>query len=134
MALAVADAVKRVVPQRRAAVHSVNRVFVERAVADEFIGRLTERAAKLIVATPGRSRARPRPATTREGHGPGGGHVADGGPGERTSAPAGSGQRAAIWIRGWFYRPTVVVGGADLRMANEETFGPAVPVIVVDDP
>ena len=29
--------------------------------------------------------------------------------------------------------PTVVVGDMTLRMAHEETFGPVVPIVVVDD-
>ena len=34
---------------------------------------------------------------------------------------------------GLFYLPTVVVGGEDLVMLREETFGPVAPILVVDD-
>jgi succinate-semialdehyde dehydrogenase / glutarate-semialdehyde dehydrogenase len=134
MALAVADGVKRSFRNAGQLCNSVNRVFVERAVADEFIDRLTERAAKLSV---GHGLADPEPdlgpLTTREGLARVESHVADARArgadirigGERASGGALDG--------GWFYRPTIVVGGPDLRMATEETFGPVVPVIVVDD-
>ena len=35
--------------------------------------------------------------------------------------------------RGFFYLPTVVLGDVTLRMTQEETFGPVVPIVIVDD-
>ena len=97
MELAVADGVKRSFRNAGQLCNSVNRVFVERAVADEFIGRLTERAAKLIV---GHGLADPEPdlgpLTTSEGLARVEAHVADaraGGSGHPHRR--GAGQRAA---------------------------------------
>jgi succinate-semialdehyde dehydrogenase / glutarate-semialdehyde dehydrogenase len=134
MALAVADGVKRSFRNAGQLCNSVNRVFVERAVADEFIGRLTQRAAQLSVG-PGLADPEPDlgPLTTREGLARVEAHVADAlarGAEIRTGGKRASG---GDLDGGWFYQPTVVVGGPDLRMASEETFGPVVPVIVVDD-
>jgi len=134
MALAVADGVKRSFRNAGQLCNSVNRVFVERAVADEFIGRLTEQAAKLSV---GHGLADPEPdlgpLTTREGLARVEAHVADARARGADICTGGERATGGDLDRGWFYRPTVVVGGADLRMATEETFGPVVPVIVVDD-
>jgi succinate-semialdehyde dehydrogenase/glutarate-semialdehyde dehydrogenase len=134
MDLAVADAAKRSFRNAGQLCNSVNRVFVERAVADEFTGRLTERAAKLVV---GHGLADPEPdlgpLTTPEGLARVEAHVADARARGADICTGGERATGGDLDRGWFYRPTVVVGGADLRMATEETFGPVVPIIVVDD-
>ena len=134
MGLAVADGVKRSFRNAGQLCNSVNRVFVERAVANEFIDRLTERAAKLIV---GHGLADPEPdlgpLTTPEGLSRVEAHVADARARGADICTGGERATGGDLDGGRFYRPTVVVGGADLRMATEETFGPVVPVIVVDD-
>jgi acyl-CoA reductase-like NAD-dependent aldehyde dehydrogenase len=134
MALAVDDGVKRSFRNAGQLCNSVNRVFVERAVADEFIGRLTEQAAELSV---GHGLADPEPdlgpLTTREGLARVEAHVADARARGADICTGGARATGGDLDRGWFYQPTIVVGGADLRMVTEETFGPVVPVIVVDD-
>jgi succinate-semialdehyde dehydrogenase / glutarate-semialdehyde dehydrogenase len=132
--LAVADGVKRSFRNAGQLCNSVNRVFVHRAVAGEFIGAFTAKAARLSL---GHGLADPEPdmgpLTTREGMARVEEHVADAR--ARGADILTGGERAGgdLLDKGLFYQPTVVVGDAELRMAREETFGPVAPVIVVDD-
>jgi succinate-semialdehyde dehydrogenase / glutarate-semialdehyde dehydrogenase len=132
--LAVADAVKRSFRNAGQLCNSVNRVFVQRAVAEEFTTRVAERAGRMIL---GHGLADPEPdlgpLTTPEGLARVEAHVADArarGAEIRTGGGRASDGELAS---GLFYQPTVVVGDTELLMAREETFGPVVPVIVVQD-
>jgi succinate-semialdehyde dehydrogenase / glutarate-semialdehyde dehydrogenase len=134
--LAVADAVKRSFRNAGQLCNSVNRVFVQRSVAEQFTDRVAERAARLTL---GHGLADPEPdlgpLTTAIGLARVEAHVAD----ARTRGAeirTGGGRPAdGKLASGLFYQPTVVVvgGGGELLMAREETFGPVVPVIVVED-
>jgi succinate-semialdehyde dehydrogenase/glutarate-semialdehyde dehydrogenase len=132
--LAVADCVKRSFRNAGQLCNSVNRVFVHRAVADKFISAFTAKAAKLSL---GHGLAEPEPdlgpLTTREGLARVEEHVADARARGADVLTGGERARGGELDGGLFYRPTVVVGDAGLRMAREETFGPVAPVIVVDD-
>ena len=132
--LAVADGVKRSFRNAGQLCNSVNRIFVERRVAGEFIDRFAAQAAKLVVG-PGLDQPEPDvgPLTSAATLERVEQHVADA---RRTGAEilAGGarpdGERTS---RGFYYLPTVAVGGEDMVMLRQETFGPVAPILVVDD-
>jgi succinate-semialdehyde dehydrogenase / glutarate-semialdehyde dehydrogenase len=130
--LAVPDGVKRSFRNAGQLCNSVNRIFVVRSVADEFIERFTAQAAKLVT---GPGSADPEPdvgplsnaRTLRRVEQ----HVADAR--QHGAQVLTGGMRAEHLGNGFFYLPTVVVGGEDMVMLREETFGPVAPILVVDD-
>ena len=134
MDLAVADGVKRSFRNAGQLCNSVNRIFVVRPAAEEFIERFTAQTTKLVV---GSGLDDPEPdvgplsnaatlARVEE-------HVADA---RRTGAEVltgGSRPEDQRTRDGFYYLPTVVVGGPDMVMLHEETFGPVAPIVVVSD-
>ena len=134
MGLAVADGVKRSFRNAGQLCNSVNRIFVVRSVADEFVTRFAAQAAKLTV---GPGLARPEPdvgplssAATREQVER---HVADARRRGGEVLVGGTRPDDERLRDGFYYLPTVVVGGEDLVMFREETFGPVAPILVVED-
>lgn len=134
MDLAVADGVKRSFRNAGQLCNSVNRFFVVRSVADEFVTRFAAQAAKLTV---GPGLARPEPdvgplssAATRERVER---HVADASRRGGEVLVGGTRPDDERLRDGFYYLPTVVVGGEDLVMFREETFGPVAPILVVED-
>jgi len=131
---AVADGVKRAFRNAGQLCNSVNRIFVERPVADAFISAFTEKAAAMTL---GHGLADPEPSlgplTTRDGLARVEDHVADARAKGAEILTGGARPGGNGLDRGFFYQPTVVVGGTDLRMAREETFGPVAPIVIVDD-
>lgn len=134
MDMAVADGVKRSFRNAGQLCNSVNRVFVHRSVAGEFVDRFAEKAGMLTL---GHGLGDPEPdlgpLTTPEGLTRVEEHVADARERGADILTGGGRARDGELGRGFFYPPTVVVGNAGLRMAREETFGPVTPIIVVDD-
>jgi acyl-CoA reductase-like NAD-dependent aldehyde dehydrogenase len=134
MDLAVADGVKRSFRNAGQLCNSVNRIFVVRSVADEFVTRFAAQAAKLTV---GPGLADPEPdvgplssAATRERVEQ---HVADARRCGGEVLVGGTRPDDERLRYGFYYLPTVVVGGEDLVMLREETFGPVAPILVVED-
>jgi succinate-semialdehyde dehydrogenase / glutarate-semialdehyde dehydrogenase len=134
MDLAVADGVKRSFRNAGQLCNSVNRIFVVRAVADEFVTRFAAQAAKLVV---GPGLGDPEPDV-----GPLSGaavmerverHVADARSRGGEVLVGGGRPEDERLSGGFYYLPTVVVGGEDMVMLREETFGPVAPILVVDD-
>jgi acyl-CoA reductase-like NAD-dependent aldehyde dehydrogenase len=132
--LAVTDGVKRAFRNAGQLCNSVNRLFVERAVADEFIERFVERAAALTVG-PGLADPEPDvgPLTTQKVRQRVEAHVEEARNDGANILTGGERPQDERLADGFFYMPTVVLGDATLRMAREETFGPVVPIVVVDD-
>jgi succinate-semialdehyde dehydrogenase / glutarate-semialdehyde dehydrogenase len=142
MDLAVADGVKRSFRNAGQLCNSVNRIFVVRSAASEFVDRFVTRAAKLV-AGPGLGEPEPdlgplSNARTRDRVEQ---HVADA---RQRGAQVllGGGRPEGAHLRdGFYYLPTVVLGGEDGRddgsdgmaMLREETFGPVAPILVVED-
>jgi succinate-semialdehyde dehydrogenase / glutarate-semialdehyde dehydrogenase len=129
---AVADAVKRSFRNAGQLCNSVNRIFVDRTVVDEFVTKFAAAAGKLAVGAGmddpdvgplsnerGRARVEEQVDDARRR----GADVLVGG--RRPEDPALS--------RGFYYLPTVVVGGDGMAMLCQETFGPVAPVVVVGD-
>jgi acyl-CoA reductase-like NAD-dependent aldehyde dehydrogenase len=110
---------------------AIKRVFVFEAVADEVIEAIAAKAAKLRIGVgsePGSQigplhSERQREALERQIADSGGEVLAGGG---RPHDPA--------LANGWFHEPTVVLEpGRDSPMAQEEVFGPALPIWRVRD-
>lgn len=105
-----------------------SRLYVERAVLDDFVRRFVAGAEALQVGDPLQPGTRVGPLSSYEHfekvsgyladlHEHNGGEVLTGGVGE-----------------GWIVRPTVVVGApADARICREEVFGPVVTIAPFDD-
>jgi succinate-semialdehyde dehydrogenase / glutarate-semialdehyde dehydrogenase len=130
--LAVPDGVKRSFRNAGQLCNSVNRIFVVRSVAEEFTERFTAQAAKLVTG-PGYADPEPDvgPLTNARTLHRVEQHVADAR--QRGAQVLLGGTRADDLGDGFFYPPTVVVGGEDMLMLREETFGPVAPILVVDD-
>jgi acyl-CoA reductase-like NAD-dependent aldehyde dehydrogenase len=110
---------------------AIKRVYVFESVADEVLEAIAAKAAKLrigIGSEPGSQigplhSERQREALERQIAGSGGEVLAGGG---RPDDPA--------LANGWFHEPTVVLEpGHDSPMAQEEVFGPALPIWRVRD-
>jgi succinate-semialdehyde dehydrogenase / glutarate-semialdehyde dehydrogenase len=134
MDLAVADGVKRSFRNAGQLCNSVNRIFVVRSVADEFTSKFAAQAAKLVVG-PGLGNPEPdlgplSSAGTRERVEQ---HVADARAQGGEVLVGGTRPEDERLRDGFYYLPTVVVGGEDMVMLREETFGPVAPILVVED-
>jgi acyl-CoA reductase-like NAD-dependent aldehyde dehydrogenase len=107
---------------------SVERVYVEAAVAEEFTRRVVEHTRSLRLGDPSRAEVEVGPLTLERQRRLVQEHVADAvSRGARVltggEAPAG---------RGWFYPPTVLAGvDHSMRIMREETFGPVLPIMAV---
>jgi acyl-CoA reductase-like NAD-dependent aldehyde dehydrogenase len=108
---------------------SVERVYVEKPVAEEFLRRVVEETKALRLGDPAQADVELGPMTMERQRRIVEDHVADavargaqvltGG-----ATPAGP---------GWFYPPTVLTGvDHTMRIMREETFGPVLPVMAVD--
>jgi succinate-semialdehyde dehydrogenase/glutarate-semialdehyde dehydrogenase len=109
---------------------SVERVYVERAVAESFLARVVEHTKALRVGDPAAGEVDVGPLTLERQRTIVHEHVAD---------AVARGARALTGGRplpgpGWFYPPTVLAGvDHTMRVMREETFGPVLPVMVVED-
>jgi succinate-semialdehyde dehydrogenase / glutarate-semialdehyde dehydrogenase len=129
---AVADAVRRSFRNAGQLCNSVNRIFVERVVLDEFVDKFAAAAEKLVVGA-GLDDPDVGPLSNERGRARVEEHVDDA---RRRGADVLVGGRRPenpAFSRGFYYLPTVVVGGDDMAMVCQETFGPVAPVVVVDD-
>jgi acyl-CoA reductase-like NAD-dependent aldehyde dehydrogenase len=107
---------------------SVERVYVEKPVAEEFLRRVVEETKALRLGDPAQADVELGPMTMERQRRIVEDHVADavargaqvltGG-----ATPAGP---------GWFYPPTVLTGvDHTMRIMREETFGPVLPIMAV---
>jgi succinate-semialdehyde dehydrogenase/glutarate-semialdehyde dehydrogenase len=109
---------------------SVERVYVERAVAEPFLARVVEHAKGLRVGDPATGEVDVGPLTLERQRSLVHEHVSD---------AVARGARVLTGGRprpgpGWFYPPTVLADvDHDMRIMREETFGPVLPVMVVED-
>ncbi|MCI0573598.1 MAG: aldehyde dehydrogenase family protein, partial [Myxococcaceae bacterium] len=107
---------------------SVERVYVEEAVAAPFIERVVEHTRSLRVGDPVKAEVDMGPLTMERQRQIVQEHVADAvARGARVltggETPPGP---------GWFYPPTVLTGVThDMRVMREETFGPLLPIMAV---
>jgi succinate-semialdehyde dehydrogenase/glutarate-semialdehyde dehydrogenase len=108
---------------------SVERVYVVKDVAEEFLGKVVARAKALRLGDPLSPSTDMGPLTTEAQRALVEAHVADAkSKGARVLA-GGHRPRA----KGWWYPPTVLTHvDHTMRCMKEETFGPLLPVMVVD--
>jgi acyl-CoA reductase-like NAD-dependent aldehyde dehydrogenase len=107
---------------------SVERVYVEAAVAEPFLAKLVARVAALRVGDPAASEVEVGPMTMERQRRIVEEHVQD--------AVARGAKALTGGVRpqgpGYFYPPTVLTGVTqDMRIVREETFGPVLPVMTV---
>ncbi len=110
---------------------SVERLYVEAPVYDEFVARVTEKVRKLRVGAPGRAGSvdvgamtSPSQVDVVEDH------VADAVAKGATVVAGGNSRRHA----GQFFEPTVLTGvDHTMKAMTEETFGPTLPIMKVAD-
>jgi succinate-semialdehyde dehydrogenase / glutarate-semialdehyde dehydrogenase len=132
MERAIADAVKRSFRNAGQLCNSVNRIFVERPVADEFVDKFTVASAKLVVGA-GLDDPDVGPLSNERGLARVEEHVDDARNGGAEVLVGGRRPEDPALSLGFYYLPTVVVGGDGMAMMRQETFGPVAPVVVVED-
>jgi acyl-CoA reductase-like NAD-dependent aldehyde dehydrogenase len=104
---------------------SVERVYVEAEVAEAFVAKVVEAAARLRVGGPDGDMG---PMTLERQRRVVEEHVADAVARGATIRTGGATPKGA----GWFYPPTVLTGvDHTMRVMREETFGPVLPIMAV---
>jgi succinate-semialdehyde dehydrogenase/glutarate-semialdehyde dehydrogenase len=107
---------------------SVERVYVDREVADAFVARVVDETRRLRVGDPASADTDVGPLTLERQRRVVEEHVQD--------AVARGAKVLVGGVRaegpGWFYPPTVLVGADHtMRVMREETFGPVLPIMAV---
>jgi succinate-semialdehyde dehydrogenase/glutarate-semialdehyde dehydrogenase len=109
---------------------SVERVYVDKAVAEPFLARVVEEARRLRVGDPAASEVDVGPLTLERQR-----HIVE----EHVADALARGARVLTGGQatpgpGWFYPPTVLAGvDHHMRIMREETFGPVLPVMAVEN-
>jgi succinate-semialdehyde dehydrogenase/glutarate-semialdehyde dehydrogenase len=132
---AVPEALRRAYSHTGQICISVNRIFVQRPVYDEFVERFTEAASQLRVTADGLGEpdADMGPMINAAGLETVKQHVADAVERGATVTTGGKVPDGPQYARGYFYLPTVLTGvKPDMRVMQEETFGPLAPIAVFD--
>ncbi len=108
---------------------SPERFYVEKGVADDFVEASREFVESLSVGDPMDRSTDIGPMVNAKGREKVERHVGEAI--ERGASLVAGGER--FGTRGFFYRPTVLVGvEPSMRVMREETFGPVVPIVEVD--
>ena len=108
---------------------SVERVYVVKDVAEEFLGKVVAKAKALRLGDPLSPSTDMGPLTTEAQRALVEAHVADAKAKGARILTGGKRPRA----KGWWYPPTVLTNvDHSMRCMREETFGPLLPVMVVD--
>jgi succinate-semialdehyde dehydrogenase/glutarate-semialdehyde dehydrogenase len=133
--IAVPEALRRSFSHTGQICISVNRIFVQESVADEFTERFVEQARALRVAD---GLAAPDadmgPMISESGRQTVREHVADAVEKGATVLTGGREPEGAEYERGYFYLPTVLANVTrDMRVMCEETFGPVAPIAIFRD-
>ena len=112
-----------------------SRLFVEESVKDEFVGRLSERAGKIVVGDPTDKATQMGPQVSEEQLNRIKGYVDIARSEGATVVTGGSSpQLAPAFQRGYFFGPTIFGDVKNsMRVAQEEIFGPVVSVISFKD-
>jgi succinate-semialdehyde dehydrogenase/glutarate-semialdehyde dehydrogenase len=133
--IAVPEALRRSYSHTGQICISVNRIFVQRPVYEEFVTRFAEAASKLRVTADGLAEpdADMGPMINEAGLQTVQQHVADAV--ERGAAVLTGGKKpdGPQYAKGFFYLPTVLTNvDREMRVMREETFGPVAPVAAFD--
>lgn len=109
---------------------AVERIYVDRSVAGEFTERLAERARALRVGDPSGLDVDIGPMISERQRDVVRAHVADA---QDRGAKLLAGGEVDVGLKGAFYAPAVLSDVPDdARLMREETFGPVVPIRIVD--
>jgi succinate-semialdehyde dehydrogenase/glutarate-semialdehyde dehydrogenase len=133
--IAVPEALRRSYSHTGQICISVNRIFVQRPVYEEFVTRFAQAASKLRVTADGLAEpdADMGPMINAAGLETVQEHVADAV--ERGAAVLTGGKKpdGPQYAKGFFYLPTVLTNvDREMRVMREETFGPVAPVAAFD--
>jgi succinate-semialdehyde dehydrogenase/glutarate-semialdehyde dehydrogenase len=111
---------------------AVNRIYVHKAVYGEFVDRLTDKVAALVVGDGMDPSVDVGPMATRAGVDVVDRHVRDAV--ERGATVTTGGKRVDELQPGYFYQPTVIAGCTpEMLVMHAETFGPVVGVMPFRD-
>lgn len=133
--IAVPEALRRAFSHTGQICISVNRIFVQRGIYDEFAARFTDAAAHLRVTADGLAEpdADMGPMINEAGLETVRQHVADAVERGAQVATGGKSPDGPQFARGFFYLPTVLTGvEREMRVMREETFGPVAPIARFD--
>ena len=108
---------------------AVKRLYVDRAVADEVVERLIEKARRLRLGSGDQPGTMIGPLHTEAGREAIEVQVADALTGGAELLAGGRRPEGEPFQTGWFYEPTLLLEPArDSRVAREEVFGPVLPI------
>jgi acyl-CoA reductase-like NAD-dependent aldehyde dehydrogenase len=111
---------------------SVERVYVNRDIADEFTARVVEHTQKLRVGNPMEPEIDIGPMTTEAQLSVVRDHIADA---EAKGARVMCGGTSLDSLPGYFIRPAVLTNvDHSMKVMTEETFGPVLPIMTFADP
>jgi aldehyde dehydrogenase (NAD+) len=109
---------------------SIERVYVARPVADDFVGRLVEKAEAVALAVPSPADGAIGPIIAEDQIGIIADHLADA---VAKGADVRCGGEIEVHGGGSYLRPTVLTGvDHSMKVMTEETFGPILPVMEVE--
>ena len=112
---------------------ATSRLILHRAIADEFVARLRDRAAKLRIGSGLDAATHVGPLVDEAQRNRVHEYVQIGKAEGAVLALGGDFARGPGLDAGWFYKPTVFTGvRRDMRIAKEEIFGPVIACLVVD--
>ena len=107
---------------------------MHRSVHDEFVRRLVERTAKIVLGDPLDEATQMGPLVNERQYRSVLDYLEVGAAEGAAAAIGGSAATVAGLPDGWFVQPTVFTGVVDsMRIAQEEIFGPVMSVLVFDD-
>jgi len=110
--------------------NSVNRIYVERSVFEEFVRMFVERTQKLTIG-PGLSNPDLGPMIDEEARRRVIAHIEDAV--SKGAEVVYGGKVPSGFERGFFFEPTVLVNvNHEMTMMREETFGPVAPIMAVE--
>lgn len=113
--------------------YRVNRVYVERPVYEDFIKRLTEKAAKLTLA-PADGDGDLGPLVNEKIYSNSEVQVEDAKTKGARIALGGMRKTGPGFDKGFYFPPTIIADAThEMLVLNEETFGPVLGICVVDD-
>jgi aldehyde dehydrogenase (NAD+) len=111
-----------------------SRLLVQRDVADEFVGTLVEKTRSIALGDPSRPETEMGPVCFREHVDTISGFITEACAAGARVVTGGRALDPATMGGGYFYEPTILVDVTpDMRIAQEEIFGPVLVVLAFDD-
>ncbi|MEI2701455.1 MAG: aldehyde dehydrogenase [Baekduia sp.] len=131
---AAAGAIKAIYGSTGQSCLAGSRLFVEREIHDDFVARLAERAAAMRLGDPLAADTEMGPVAIRAQFDKIAEYVEIGRQEGATVVTGGGAPDDPTLRGGWFFQPTILSGVSnEMRVAQEEIFGPVLAVIPFDD-